>query len=138
MPCNSSHMEPTKHEKESIKVAKLIIWVYGHLNRNVPEWISRASNDCYGDVKRVHDLTALLCTACGELDENILYNGRDRAARRLATWRDDHQEADRIKEEKKQMDEAKAVAKRVKIAIKAELRKQALAKLTPEEREALK
>jgi len=137
MPCDCSHMEPTKHEKESVKVAKLIIWVYQYIGK-VPEWVKQAADHCYGDVKRVHELTALLCAACEELDDDILYNGRDRDARKVATWWDDHQEADRIKAEKKRMDEEKAKSEREAIARKATLRKQAFAKLTREEREAIK
>ena len=134
MPCDSSHMAPTEHEEESIRVAKLIVLAFGYLNKDVPEWISKAAANCYGDTKRIHQLTAMLCATCKSLHDDILYNGHDREARKLATWWDDHKEADRIREVR---EKEKIEAKQAKIK-KAGLRKQALAKLTPEEREAIK
>lgn len=126
MPCSSSQ-EPSQHEVESNRVAKLLVWVYDeHLRRELPAWVREAASSYYGNSGKVHELTALLCAVCLTLDEEIIYNGRDRAARKLADWWDSHREADALREaallEKEQ---------------RAKLRAEAMGKLTEEERDAL-
>lgn len=126
MPCNCDHMEPSKWEKESKKVAKLIVWSYNQLDEVCPTWIQYVANNTHGDIDKVHDLTAILCKCCKTLSEDVIYDGRNKTARRLADWWDNHQEADRIKEEAE-----------IELNKNIELASRGLAKLTPEEREAL-
>ncbi len=126
MPCDSSHMDPSRHEKESRKAARLIVWVREQIGTNTIGWIFEAANNYYGNPQRIDELTRTLCTLCKTLDEEIIYNGRNKIARELADWWDDHQEADRIKDDAKK-DKAR----------KYGLRKQALSKLSKKEKEAL-
>ena len=133
MPCRCDYMEPDKRDKESKKVAMFLVWVYKQLDKNLPEWIYEAAQHTYGNRRRADDLTKLLCAACRELPEEILYNGKDRIARELANWWEDHQEKDRIREER----EKRKLEEKVKNVEKGILRQKALRKLSKEEREAL-
>lgn len=126
MSCDCSHMESTRFEAESRKVAKFLVWVFEHLGEPLPEWVILAANHVYGNSESVDALTAMLCAACERLHDDVIYDGCNRTARQLADWWDDHKEADRIKEEAQQ-----AIAKR------AELRKSARSKLTSEERKVI-
>ena len=96
MPCDCSHMEPTKWEAESRKIAKLILRVKGP---RCPAWIADAASNYYGKKEKVHELTALLCSWCRDNEEIIYSDPRDRTLRNLADWWEDHQEADKAKEE---------------------------------------
>ena len=127
MPCDSSHMERNRHEEESKRAAELICWILDQQEGRSPAaWIRKAAADYYGSSKDLDTLTQLLCTLCKELPNEVIYNGYDGGARKLADWWDEHQAADREKA-RKAGEEAE----------KERLVKQALSKLTPEEIEAL-
>ncbi len=123
-------MEPREHERESKKVAQLIVYVAGELGLTPSPVIVKAANDYYGNESKVHEFTEALCNLCsnmpGKASDKIIYDGRSKNARRLAGWWDAHQEADKAKaaaaSAKKRTDSAKASA---------------LAKLTAAERKAL-
>lgn len=130
MGCRSDYMEPRAAETESKLVAELVVHVYTHLKLRVPEWIDTASKHIYGAESELNTLTILLCSLCKKLDDDqqskIIYNARNKTARKLASWWEAHQEADRRHEAED------AEEKR-----KAKLKKSALAKLDDDEIEAL-
>lgn len=103
MPCKSDHMEPTRQESESRRVAKLIIYSMTALGLIIPHWVEKIADHYYGDRSRVHELTRMLCSLCKQLNpeeqERIIYDGHNENARRLATWWEHHQEVDRKREE---------------------------------------
>jgi hypothetical protein len=136
-------MEPTEWEAESKRVCELIVWLEKRLREKevclesgcsphcphsvwVPDWVPEVAEETYGDPDKVHEATAILCELCRKTPDDIIYDGRDRTARRLADWWDDHQEADRAKAES-EADEVR----------REELRRQAREKLSPEEQEAV-
>ena len=130
MPCNSDHMKPQTHERESKLAAELIVYAGSKLHRDVPEWIAIAADHIYGAESKINSLTVMLCELCTRMTEDekgeIIYNGRDKDARKLANWWEAHQEADRDRE----VDEAEEL--RIK-----KVKKKALAKLDDDEIEAL-
>lgn len=74
--------------------------------------------------------TRILCTACKNMSEKLkaklMYDGRNRMARKLADWWENHQRED-----------AKREAEERKKAKRERIRKKALAKLSAKERNAL-
>lgn len=124
MPCNCDHMEPTGHEAESHRVAEFLVW----LDADVPDWVRAAARNNYGNRSRVDELTAMLCERCEHRDFRQEMDGRrsERMAYKLGLWWLDHQKADR---EKERAAKEKEDAER--------LRRQALGKLTGEEKKAL-
>lgn len=126
MACNSDHQRPSQRELESVRVCSLIVFVLGHYGRDVPVSIRRRADSCYGDMQYLDEDTARLCALCAKVDDSFIYNGRDANARRLATWWDDHQAADR----KREQQEASRLA-HAKVVVSARN------KLTPQELAAL-
>ena len=130
MPCQSDYLAASGQELESKRVAELVIFLYGQVDKEVPSWIIAAAKDYYGNTRRLDEMTAILCAECRLLPtskkDKIIYNGKDKQSRKLADWWDRHQEWDarRVKEEKES---------RRKIMLKD----RAIQKLTVEEREAL-
>jgi len=98
MPCNSSHMEPRHAEKDSQEAAALIVYVYDSVGLVAPQDAVLAANDCYGNESKLNDYVVKLCSLCSdmstkELDE-IMYDGRNPDARKLADWWESHKAAD--------------------------------------------
>lgn len=130
MPCKSDYLDPSGAEMESIRVCKLIEFLYKKTNQEVPPWISKAAKDYYGNVNRLDEATKMLCECCRSLTkketDSYIYNGRDKTSRELADWFERHQEWDnrRVKEE--------CAARK-----KATLMERALKKLTVDEMKAL-
>jgi cell division protein FtsB len=135
MPCRCDYMDPTQRELETRLVCQLLIYIQSthifdiDLSKNVLE----GAHHSYGrsDVNDVDELTAQLCDLCQRMENNligrkVLYDGYNRDSRRLADWWQNHQEMDRQREEKTKKEQNNK-----------KLRKQALAKLTKEERKAL-
>lgn len=109
MPCNCDHMEPSLHEKESKKLMMLMAEVGLH----------RGDIPYYGDVRAIHEHTAMMCKFCQENDVTAY-------SLELQIWWRDHQAADKVKIERQQQ------------KAKTEDEKQAaLAKLTDYERKLL-
>ena len=131
MPCRSDYMEPNAAEIASKEVCNHLVYVLSALHQVVPQTVARGSTAYYGDVENADSNAALLCDTIQKMtkveQDAIVYNGRDEHARRVASWWEQHQNAD-IKREK-----AEAAA-----ALKQQLREAAMAKLSPEELEALK
>ena len=138
MGCNSDHLEPRTHERESKLAAELIVYIDSIMgfpnadfpNREAAEWIYEAADYVYGAESKINELTVMLCHRCRTMTEDeqneIIYNGRDKNARKLADWWDKHQAADK-----------KRIDAETKAEKNAKLKKEALSKLNDAEKEAL-
>ena len=64
----------------------------------VPDWIKHAAGKLYGEVHRLDEATQMLCDLCSNMSESdqerIIYNAKNRVARELADWWEDHQKFD--------------------------------------------
>lgn len=113
MPCTYYEPTPTPHEqrqhkrgREAVKVAKLLVWLHEehHVTHDRVDY-GAAINAARGANRPslLDHFTEALCSLCSDLDESIIYNGKDRVARQLAEWWEDHQERDakRLAAEKK-------------------------------------
>lgn len=104
----------------------LLVHLYNSAGKKVPKYVHEATRGLYDS-----RIVPLLCDTFMAMSpasrERLLYgNARDKMARRLADWWEQHQEADRMRAIKD------AARQRV-----AKVRAGALAKLTKEERQAL-
>lgn len=134
MPCVSDYLAPTSRERELQRAAQLLAHVLERLGRPVDEALVKTAADLYargpGGMTAV-DYVPELCAVLTSLDEavrdQIVYDARNKMSRNLADWWEEHLAADRARE----MREAATTRER-------ELRASALAKLTAEERAALK
>ncbi len=130
MPCRNDYMCVSGQEAESVRVCKLLVYLYNRINLKLPSWVLEATGNYYGNLRRLDEATAMLCECCRSLDSDerlkYIYDGRIEEARVLASWFDRHQEWDkrRVKEE---------AGARKKIITKW----RALKKLTVEEMKAL-
>lgn len=113
MPCDNSYQNPSPREQESARVIRFLQEI--GLPHGKP-------HECYGNVGTLDADTRRLCTWCKDHRTEI----KDHSLEFQIWWRD-HQKAD----------VARAEA-RVQAAKVARIRKQALKKLTLEERKALK
>lgn len=128
MACTSG--EPTSAEEESQLVAQLICHTLKKMRKTIKPYYRDTANGCYGDVGGLDELTDTLCGILGSLtdkeEDRIVYDARDKTARKLADWWEEHQILDRkrsVKERKKAKD--------------AKIKKGALAKLSSEEKKVL-
>jgi hypothetical protein len=105
MPCNSDYLTPTRLEVESRKTAENIKYLLTELKLEVPSLIENATG-CYGDRHIADTMVSTLCKLCKGLTKDemdkIVY-GRTKEARQLADWWEEHQEADRLREEKESL-----------------------------------
>lgn len=103
MPCNSDYLEPREDEKLSQKFAEYLIWLLTKRRKVVPPWVRETAKDSYGNLARLNDLVFALCFNCKEMTdeerERIIYDAHDPIAREMATWWEEHQEADRLRRE---------------------------------------
>jgi hypothetical protein len=124
MPCSSGYLDPTNTQRELQRAAKLLLYVYDAFGATAPQWIVAASVDLYCDDDRV---VPALCDQLKRMTsadmDRIVYNARDRQARDLADWWEEHQAADL---EREAIEKAAAQEKATII--------DALAKLEPNER----
>lgn len=110
MPCRSEHMEPFANEAESRRVGKLIVWIKKRLREPVLPDELKAASSIYGNTEV--DLTPRLCEIVKGLKRRhglgwglvIAAMERDRNARDLVSWAEEHDAADkrREREEKKE------------------------------------
>jgi hypothetical protein len=123
MGCNSDHMNPTEKEKNNKEACGHIVYLCEKNGKNPIHWALKGASELYGSHKPLNEVVYALCQMCKETSEDIIYNGKDPKARKLADWWDAHQEADR-----------KRIAKEEEAVRKEELKIKTLAKLTDEER----
>jgi hypothetical protein len=126
MPCRDDWPSPTGAQARSQRAAKLLIYLYGKKKQAVTEKLRKDAEDCYCDTDNVKVLCAELTALSDKEFDKLVYNPRERGARDLADWWEEHQEADKQREAAED-----AVRKR------QELRLGALKKLSREEIEAL-
>ena len=104
MPCRCDYMEPDRYEKESNRAAKLIRYVLESQGKRVPKDVLSISTNEYGDKTKINELVVKLCSLCRNMSPNeqdsIIFDGRNKTARDLADWWEEHQEADRKRIEK--------------------------------------
>lgn len=98
MPCNSDYLEPTGKEKQLRRVAQMYDWLLKQLEEDVPSKVHATATNQYAS----DDYTADLCARLTELEEQEFVNrfqtimyAPNKMARELATWWEEHQEADR-------------------------------------------
>ncbi len=130
MPCNCDYMEPNSREVNSKETCENLRYTLRSLDLAIPQWITKAANDCYGNPDKLNEAVVMLCKLCGEMtklqQDTIIYDGRSEDARKLADWWQKHQTADK----KRELEDKK---RREKV----ELKISALSKLTKEEKAAL-
>lgn len=132
MPCRSDYMDPREDEKNSKEIAQHLVYIAKKVDllAELASWVKSAARSTYGDEDRLCELTQMLCNTCKNLtpimQENIIYDAHNAGARKLATWWDVHQEADR----KREVKEAAAKEKKGR-------RDKALNKLTDDDKETL-
>jgi hypothetical protein len=112
MPCRSDYMDPNKRERDIVETCQHLIYVNKKLDLPTPEYIRVAAKSVYGGEAElevvVPQLCGLLSSLTKEQENEIVYDGKIREARRLADWWDSHKEADRIRIEKEKMAEIEA------------------------------
>lgn len=118
MPCDSSYLEPTDYEEESIRVLECLSYALEITSKDVPQWVKEGASNCYGDTDRLDKAVVMLCDVCTNMDEDLIYNGRNPKARKVADWWDEHKKADEIRIMKEERD---AEEKRVKEKAKSKL-----------------
>ena len=152
MGCRSDYMEPTTKEKRLQETAKLLCYVYTQLGRKKEikkEW-GQAANYCYCVIDLVPNLCAVLKGLDATTLDRIVYEPKNKMARKLVDWLEEHLGADR----KREAEEARAIevkvlissaksklsaAEKMALGLKddEDLRESALAKLTADEKKAL-
>lgn len=100
MPCNSEHMNPTNKERYYQRTAQLLRYVVEKTHSIPPaDDLLKAADDQYCQ----HDYTATLCAHIKGFAphqmESVVYNARDPMSRKLADWWEEHQAADKNREE---------------------------------------
>jgi hypothetical protein len=131
MGCRSDYLEANAAETNSKEAAQHLVYVLTKLKQKVPEKITKAANEYYGNPSMLGAMVVQLCDILTNMDEEIrdaiVYNGKDKQARQLADWWDEHQAADKQRI-------AKETLEKERKALIAQAKK----KLSPEEAEALK
>lgn len=127
MPCNSDYLEPTAREQELRRAARLLIFALEAQGREAPDWARSEAENLYAkDERSVTSLCALIKSMGEPERDRIVYDAKSKASRDLADWWEEHQEADRRREEREAA-EARREADR----------RSALGKITEEEKAAL-
>jgi len=140
MPCRSDYLESTQREKESKRVATLLVYLFTELNQTaqITKELSDAVDNYYGEESKLDEWTALLCSTLRNLSQKeedaIVYNARDKKSRKLATWWENHQAWDK----KREAEEKDLEAKKAKELEEEELLKAFNALPTKKQQEFLK
>jgi len=119
MPCVNDYMEPSPRERALQLAARLLCYVREQTGGMITGTLRESAGSPYCRVDYVPTLCDELTRMNAEKFEALVYDAHNRTARALADWWEDHQKADVERTEK----EAR--------------RKQALDKLTPEDRKVL-
>lgn len=108
MGCRSDYLEATQSENHSKEVAQHLVYVLTHLKKEVPDYVTKAANNYYGDTNKLHTMVVELCDILTHMKDKtlneIVYNAKDKQSRALADWWETHQEADRKRIEKEKAD----------------------------------
>lgn len=108
MGCRSDYLEATKSESHSKEVAEHLVYVLTHLKKEVPDYVTKAASNYYGDVNKLNTMVVELCDILTHMKDKtrneIVYNAKDKQSRALADWWETHQEADRKRLEKEKED----------------------------------
>lgn len=113
MPCRSDYMDPTNREAQLQRSAKLLVFVCKQLGFNPPAYaVEDAENShCHRD-SSVIKLCDLIHGMNEEELNRIVYNARSKESRDLADWWEEHEEADRKREQAERALEEKKKKKR--------------------------
>ncbi len=127
MPCISDFPEPTTRQVHLQETAQLLVWVLPLLAKNIPANVAAQARNEYANDDT---LVPMLCEIVRNLSptgkRDLVYDAHNKMSRRLATWWENHEEADR-----------KRTASEKKDAKTKALRESALSKLSAAERDAL-
>lgn len=121
---------PDKAQREMNKVSTLLIYVRTALGLHVEKLLISLASEEFPSTFNLDIVTARLCNLLRNLTEEqanaIIWDGRKAEARELAEWWEKHQEFDR----------QRLIAEQ-RIKLDARIKKNALAKLTAEEKRVL-
>ncbi len=111
------------------KVCRQLVYLNAAIDLEIGDAVRVLAESTYPNTQYLDHYTDVLCGMCKRLEEenpDVIYDGKNPSARKLADWWDHHKEWDARR------NLAEEVAKQ-----KALLKKSALEKLTAEERRAL-
>lgn len=128
MPCNSDYLDQNASEAALQQAAKLLVYVCGRLAIVPNDWMIEQADKTYADDERsVPELCRLLNGLNPRARDALIYgDAKDKMARQLADWWEEHEAHDKQLREIQRKERDKKV-----------LKKSALSKLTPAERKAL-
>lgn len=106
MPCRSDYLDPTNFERKISETAKLLLWFINKVEiryKGTQIRIKEIGNNPYPTKEDGDFVVALLCKELHNLKakdkakfESIVYD-RNKEARELANWWEDHEKADNIR-----------------------------------------
>ena len=101
MPCRSDYMEQTGIEKRFQETCQLLIYVKEQLGLEVSDKLRESADTMYCKDDRVAELCDVITKLdAGDREELIYGNPKDKTARKLADWWEEHEAADRARREK--------------------------------------
>lgn len=108
MPCNSDYLEPTQFEQKVQRTAQLLEYVISKCELPDDRRTNLIASNIYplksdGDYV-VSKLCGILSSFDDETMERIVYDAHCKVCRELATWWEEHQEADKKRLEKELQD----------------------------------
>ena len=129
MPCRSDYMEPSNQEAQNQNLCKLLTYTLNKYKLSHPQksTIQAGMVSSYGSRISLEKLTQDLCAILTNLGDDTVYGDRTATGLKVALWWTEHKEADR---QRKEIEESERKRK--------QLVEQALSKLTPQERQALR
>lgn len=125
MPCNSDYLEPNARERHLQQTAQLYQWALHACRRPIPPEVEEAARDSYCKADFVAELCGFMRSRNSDA-RRMLLTSPNQSSAKLNLWWIEHQAADAAREARDTAEFARA-----------ELKRQALAKLTPEERKVL-
>lgn len=105
MGCRSDYQEQSINEKYLQDTAKNLVYLFKKLNKKVPSWIVEQSETMYsGEESLVPELCKQMKKLSKKQLNEIVYDGKNPEARKLADWWDKHQEYDDLRKRKEAED----------------------------------